>query len=356
VRWRSVHVYYYDDDKNALILDGVRPLFRRLSGTVDVASYTRHWKRGPHLRLNVCTDEETFAGVVRPAVTEVIGGFLAAHPSTRRLDPQRLLPLHRRLAELEYEQGPLLPWYPDNSIQFAPFDRRVEVLGNEQTADLIADFYADTTELAFTMTEQITSRAALLAVSFDLLIATAHAMADTGITRGFVSYRSHAEGFLCGYPEGEGQHPAWDEHYERNAATLVARVDSVVKSLDAGRELVPYVRSWVSELGHHKQRASRLAASGISPVSASSSAAQARVGEVSSFHRRLFTNPSWRDMQESEDFVAYRLMVNLTYLHLTRLGVTPIERLLLCHLAANAVEERYGISAFELVRQPFSTM
>jgi hypothetical protein len=45
-------------------------------------------------------------------------------------------------------------------------------------------------------------------------------------------------------------------------------------------------------------------------------------------------------------------MLNYTYLHMTRLGITPTERFLLCHLAANAVEECYGVSAFELVGAP----
>jgi hypothetical protein len=40
-------------------------------------------------------------------------------------------------------------------------------------------------------------------------------------------------------------------------------------------------------------------------------------------------------------------MLNLTYLMLTRLGISPAERFLLCHLAANAVEDQYGVSAID---------
>ncbi|MEU8206482.1 hypothetical protein [Streptosporangium sp. NPDC049046] len=36
-----------------------------------------------------------------------------------------------------------------------------------------------------------------------------------------------------------------------------------------------------------------------------------------------------------------------TYLHLTRLGLTPLDRFRTCHLLANAVEEVYGVSGLE---------
>ena len=47
-------------------------------------------------------------------------------------------------------------------------------------------------------------------------------------------------------------------------------------------------------------------------------------------------------------FAKFRLMLNYTYLHLTRLGLAPAERFLLCHLAANAAEDLFGRSAAEV--------
>lgn len=349
-----MHVYYYEDDKRDLVLDGVRPLFRRIAGSVDAASFMRHWRQGPHLRLNVRAEDETFTDVVVPAAEEIVGGFLARRPSQRRIDPDDVLPLHRRLAELEYEQGPLLPFQPDNSMVIAPFDPRIDVVGNEHVADLIADFHADTTELAFTMTEQITTRATLFATAFDLLVATAHAIPDNGLTRGFISFRSHSEGFLCGYPEGQGQRQAWDDHYRRSADAMTARVDAVVRTVDGTGGDVPYVQEWVDRLNRSRSRVAGLIADGVSPVPEPSSQGQRTLSGMSEFHRTLFANPAWAQMQDSDSFMTYRLMVNLTYLYLTRMGVTPNKRLMLCHLVANAVEERYGVSAFDQVQQPFT--
>src|SRR3954464_12961877 len=44
--------------------------------------------------------------------------------------PVALLDQPRRLARLEADDGPLLPWYPNNSIHVAPYEARRDVLGS----------------------------------------------------------------------------------------------------------------------------------------------------------------------------------------------------------------------------------
>jgi hypothetical protein len=359
--WHSIHVYYYDQDKNALILDGVRPLFRALADQVDAAYYTRHWRHGPHLRLNVRTTVGAFADVVRPAADEIIGGFLARHPSTRHLNPLRELPVHRRLAELEEEQGALLPWHPDNSIVTAAYDARSAVVGGPETAGLVADFQATATELTFRMTEELSSPQQRLAAGFDLMIATAQAMSRRGITDAFISFRSHAEGFLCGFPEGAGLRPVWDRHYSVHRTSLTRRVGAAVAAVRDGNTDVPFVQEWIAALGPSRDRAQSLASTGalslpigvsteVEPHLEPNADAVGDLAAVSPFHRALLANPTWELTQRSPGFLQYRLMLNLTYLMMTRLGITPVERFLLGHLAANAVEDAYGVSAIDLVR------
>jgi hypothetical protein len=77
----------------------------------------------------------------------------------------------------------------------------------------------------------------------------------------------------------------------------------------------------------------------------------AGLSEASPFHRELESAQRWRrDIRQSPDFAVYRVVLNCTYLHLTRLGLLPVERFLLCHLAAKAVEAAYGVSAMEAMR------
>ena len=222
MEWRSVHVYFYDENKTDLVLDAVRPLFEKLSPHVAAAFYVPHWLRGPHLRLNFLTEPQVFAEVVRPSVDEVIGQFLARQPSTATPDTRKMLAEHERLAELERESAPLQPLLPDNSIHEAAYDQRLDVLGSMEAAELLADFYVATTPLTFDMLEYVRRGGQLLGLSFDLMVTTAHALSGIGFERGFVSFRSHAEAFLCWWSEGRGLRPAWERHYKKHAADLTA--------------------------------------------------------------------------------------------------------------------------------------
>jgi len=358
--WTSIHVYYYQD-QDGLILDAVRPLFACLGEHGVRAYFERHWRQGPHLRLNIHATPRTVGTVVLPAVEEIVGGYLRAHPSVADLDPERLLPLHERLAELEAESGPLLPWYPDNSIQQAAYDGGVSVLGSQQAVELLADFYVDSTALAFQMIERVRERrTSRLGGAFDLMVATAHAFSPDGITRGFLSFRSHAEVFLTARPEGQGLRPHWDSHYTQHADTLVARVRAVVAELDGqagpAGESASMIGHWVRVLTPFPQRAQELLDAGLTLGLRLSAGGEQQHEEYwqdlaaqSPFHRALKATPYWAEIEYADWFLRYRLVLNYLYLHFTRLGLTPTEKFLLCHLTANAVEDCYGVSAMDPV-------
>ncbi|QUQ68706.1 thiopeptide maturation pyridine synthase [Kutzneria sp. CA-103260] len=346
MRWHSVHVYYYDADKTDLVLDAVRPLFQKLPAGVR-AYYVPHWLRGPHLRLNFEADQRMYDEGVLPAVSEVVGGFLRDRPSTAVVDPQQLHAQHTRLAELEQERGELLPLRPDNSMHEAYYDQRLHVLGTTATADLLADFYVDTTPLAFEMAEAVRNGRQLLRLGFDLMVATAHALSGVGFARGFVSFRSHAEAFLSWMPEGEGLRPAWQRHHEQHAEALTSRVQAVLATVDGAGPCVPFVRPWVEVMRPYWRRGAELIESDLlrlAPAPSPDSAEHAERMRRSPLHRArkdVVVDQVW--------FAKYRLMLNYTYLHLTRLGLAPAERFLLCHLAANAAEDLYGRPAAEVV-------
>lgn len=351
MRWHCFQIYYHAEDKDRLILEAIRPVARRLGDQVDSVYYLRHWLRGPHVRLYVRCAPGLLTTLVRPAVEELVGRFLVERPSTARLDPLQHLPMHRRLAELESVSGDLLPWYPDNSLHLTT---EADPAPSEATsAGLLADFYSDTTELAFRMTEDIASGGRRLAIVFDLMIATAHSLSGVGLARGGLSFRSHAEAFLHGFPEGQGLREAWDGHYRRGAATLVGRVRAVVADLEGATSAVPYVRDWLDVLRPYRDRAARLVSSGLLTEQAPPVGADVDIVDltrVSPFHRELFATSAWQEQTEATEwFLSYKLVLNYTYLHLTRLGVSPVERFLLCHLAACAVEQAHGMSAVELI-------
>ncbi|MBF8191028.1 hypothetical protein ITP53_36035 [Nonomuraea sp. K274] len=351
MRWYTFRVHYYADGKEQLVLRGIRPLLAHLAKQVPETYYVPHWLRGPHVRIRVRCSAETLAEIVQPAVHRFIGEFLAESPSTQVLVPEEHLRAHRRLAELEGESGPLLPWHPDNSVELTD-DEGGEPAHPVWDA-LLADFYTDSTGLAFAMTEDIAGGGPRLGLAFDLMIATAHKLSGVGLARGAISFRSHAEAFLHGYPEGDGRRETWDEYYRRGASTLVAQVREIVGALDGTGAPLPYIGEWTGVLAAYRERADALIAAGELDTDAAPEQEPDVVDltQVSPFHRELFGTSAWQEQTEDTRwFRGYKLLLNYTYLHLTRLGVSPAERFLLCHLAAGAVEEAHGMSALELVR------
>lgn len=138
--WHSVHVHYHDplDD---LILDPARPLFGRLHpAVVPQAYWVRHWLCGPHLRLNLRATPQTWTELVRPTLDEGLRGYLAVHPSTTVLDEPAETARHQRLAQREWEPGPLSPWRPNNSVHVESYDPRLHALGGQVSTDLLAVF------------------------------------------------------------------------------------------------------------------------------------------------------------------------------------------------------------------------
>jgi hypothetical protein len=346
---RSIHVYY--------LAEAVRPALARFAEHVPEAYFVRHWRQGPHVQLNILAAPAVFVDIVRPVVSEVVGGFLAACPSTAKLDQDRLLPLHQRLAELEEEPGPLLPFHPDNTLAEVPWEPRPHALGGDEAAKLAASFYTDTNAMAFTMIDYVRRRGQRLRLAFDLMIATAHKLSGLGVALGSASFRSHSEAFLT-WPEGRELRENWARHYAANAPVLVDRVRQVVSALDGRGDFVPFVRPWVDLLTPHRARIGALLAAGRlphprrRPDSESTPAEALEPARRDPFHRTLAGGGFFPDGVRSVASNQYRIVLSHLYLHFTRIGITPAERFLLCHLAVNAIEDAHGVSAEQLIKRP----
>lgn len=359
--WHCVHVYYHAADKDGLLLDAVRPLFDGLRGQVESAYVLRHWRQGPHLRLNVKAAPAVWKEAVRPRVDEVIGPYLREHPSTAALDPAESLDRHRLLAMREQEHGPLTPWPPDNSIRDAPYDSRRHVLGSDEAVDLLTAFYADATPLLFGMLEHVRaggdSRAGL---ALSLLLTVAHT--SQHIRRSYLSYRMHAEGFITWAADPEGVRAAFDRDYRERRAALTRRVRDAVAALDdPAAPPVAFVREWAALLEEYRRRAGALLDDGrlVQPTFEPGQAFRKGPGDPPGPHREpnelqrlVYDNPDYHAAVFTDPrFLRYRVLLNYTYLHLTRLGLTPLDRFRTCHLLANAVEDVYGLSGLDVMRR-----
>ena len=361
--WHGIQIYYYDDAKDDLLLDAVRPVLAdAVAAGADRAFVTRHWLRGPHLRLAFRVPATAFDGVIRAPATRRIGAHLRDRPSRSALTEQRLAPVHRELAARERESGPVTPWYPDNSIRFDRPDRRLDVLGSAEAAEMLEEFHHRSGDQLFAALEAVRAGTSRLGVALDLMLATAHALWPD-IRRGFVSFRSHAEGFIVQADDPAARRRFCEERYRAHRDEMRRRLHHVLGTVDGdgdggdgGDRAVPFVREWVALLRTFADRARPLIADGrirldAAPADDPERARSWSASELaaSPFHARLQGSGTMAALQADTGFLRFRLALNYLYLYLNRLGVRPFERFLLCHLAARAVEERFGVSADDLV-------
>ncbi|MFI9235565.1 thiopeptide maturation pyridine synthase [Streptomyces sp. NPDC053079] len=343
--WRSVQVRYYERNKDDLILDAVRPLFAELGDGVRSPYFQRHWRQGPHVRLNFRTADPDWEQSVLPTARRVLTGYLQDRPSTAVPDVVAELRRHATMARQEEERGPLSPWFPDNSVQAEPFDDRAHIFSDGRLVDLLGTAYAESSALAFAMLEDIRTGAAdRLGLALDLMFCLAHTSLPP-ISRGYMSFRSHSEGFLVLCADAESVRAAFDATYRRQKDRLAERMHAV----EAGR--VPYVREWAAHTLRLKAAAEPLLAGG-SALDRRASAGDARTPSRSELLDLLSRNEDYRQQVLSTTwFQSHRLAVNELYSHLGRLGIVPSQRFLLAHLVANTVEDAYGVSALGRARQ-----
>ncbi|MFI9813829.1 thiopeptide maturation pyridine synthase [Saccharothrix variisporea] len=352
--WHCVHVQYYDPDKDDLILDAVRPLFEQLRPYAERLHLARHWRRGPHVRLFVKTDPDTWTHVVRPHIHTVIGDYLEAHPSTFVPDFAHDLAQHRLLAHHERDDGPLTPWLPDNTVHEQPYDSRLHVVRSPETAELMAAFASDTTSLLFTMLSRARNgqdRKDLMAL--ELMLATS-ATARPPITRSFVSYRSHAEGYLHACDKPDAIRQVFEQHYHTHRQSYVDRTRAVLATLAGSPDPTPLAHAWATVCREYAARVAPLITRGLvfPPLPADPPPTPPRAP----MHALMFGNRAFRrGVFADPGFLRYRFLLNCTYLQINRLGLTPYERMRTCHATANAVEEIHGISAIDMVQSFVNT-
>jgi hypothetical protein len=173
-----------------------------------------------------------------------------------------------------------------------------------------------------------------------------------GARLGFVSFRAHADTFLARAADQRRVRAAWDRLYQEARPALTARLRTVVTALDSAVGATP-VRGWIGALEAVRERGLALVDAGALTMDHPSRPSKGSTP----FLRDLLACDDFRDhVKPSPAFRRYRLMLNLLYLQLTRIGVRASERYLLGHLVANTAEEIYGVDAATLMRQRSAAM
>jgi hypothetical protein len=356
--WKTMQVYYYDENRHGLIADAIRPMVEQLQrqGAMDCFWFESHWKRGPHLNLHFDTDESRFTDLILPHVREVVGDYLRQHPSTLVVNEQEADRLHRELAKEEFESGPFTPFYPDNSVQVSDYTVRPEFWGGQESADLAVAFRVDTVRTVFDLVDHIRGDYhRRLETVMGLMIATVGAH---GRLKGrHMCYRSHYEGFLA-YQDPDGQiRAAMKEWYTENEAWLARTLRKWFDMAGGKKRPSLAMARWMETVRDHYARFQAAAESGHARLydldDIRENVKEFRPDEAitvtaspSIYHRFMDELPSatW----EPAAFDAFRYSVNSTYNWFPVLGLTPLERYFLCYAIAQYAETYYQKSWWEI--------
>jgi hypothetical protein len=355
--WTELQIYYHDENKDQIILDLLRPLMTWLEPQVERVFFVRHWQRGSHLRLRVLCDPKNFTEIIQSEIESRVTAYLQAHPSRQILNESKLLTIHKRLARDEMENGVLTPFYPNNTWQFVQYDRRTHLMP-ESVASLIETFYSQTNDLVFDMLEQVRSGRDRVNLALDLMIATLQATSPDIVSR-FISYRSHAEVFIVNTDDDIMTRDRFNRTYQANSATLLTRLDQILTGIATSQETVPFLMAWTQLIAQYSKEIQTKLTTGeiyLEPYQADAQrSAEYLQGEArlrkSPFHAmQLDDKANMEARSRDAGFNTFRLLVNLQYLHLNRIGLRPFERSLLAYLIANTVETRFEVSAYDLAQ------
>lgn len=350
--WHSIHVHHHGAATDQVVADVIKPACQQVGSHGHRLWFARHWRRGPHLRLNIEATEDEFRARILPLVASIADPYLATLPVTEP-DVDAFLPLHRRLAAEENDEGPLTPWVADNSWHVDRYDDRGGVHRTPEAAALMTDFMCEANDHALALTAEAVTGGGALAAAFDIMVMMANQLALGGIIVGHLSYRSHAERYLTYEPGGGEWRREWADRFRAHSDALIFRLQRLIDP--AARKRHPGPAEFVELLARYQAVGRGLYERGLlptlrAPAFADPDEAMTRAGK-SPFHRALAANSFWRtEIWPSTEFAMFRLALNLMYLQFTRVGVARHHRYFLCYLAAEATEAAFGCGWAEVVR------
>ncbi|HEU4451575.1 MAG TPA: lantibiotic dehydratase C-terminal domain-containing protein [Longimicrobium sp.] len=343
--WRSWHVHHGDLDR--LLAECVHPVLERVEPWVERRFWERHYAGGTHLRVRLRGAPEALERAGRE-VEYAARAFLAAHPS-----PDQATYSAARAAALLEREGERVDAeelvYRNNVVVVRPYPVDSDVYVSPEAAELARDFRHDSMGLAMRI---VTGARPRREEMLRLFLFQALAVAGR-LEEGSVSYKSHWEGLSAGSPPqvGERIRAAYRASRDGVAALLREVADAWEADRGAGD---PVLAEWGALLDRYGRRTEELLRAGtqVTPQPATledaralRDAAYASVGERSAFVRTLWADERFlASIQFEESFLVPRVLVNLLYVLVGAVGLSPVDKMMLCHHAHAAVEDHFGRS------------
>ncbi|HJT55951.1 MAG TPA: lantibiotic dehydratase C-terminal domain-containing protein [Ktedonobacteraceae bacterium] len=350
--WQSIHIYYYDANKDNLLLNCVRPLFLTLRerGWVERLYFIRHWRGGSHVRLQLYADASLFQEKIVPYVRGEVEAYFQQVPSTASFSEEEARRQYER-RKLQIAKHQYRELRPNNSLEVAPYEDLSATVGSEGVARLLEHYYEETGDLAFNLIEQTRNNyTARLNVCFDQLVAVVATSPFLSLDRAYMSYRSHAEGYIAGeslIEEPGRRRQRLEQAYRERHDSVNKRVRHLLTLITKAPERLPSELKSIIEIHRrYGEQAFHGAQEGVMRLKTHEDAAEDRKKmkvEESAYLAAVFNNPAVLAYSNDPVVVAHRIELNFLYLHLHRIGMLNEDRYILDYYIANAIEELLGI-------------
>ena len=352
--WRAVNIYYYEKNKDDLILDCPGPLIEDLTfvhGTV--AFFDRHWRCGPHIRLAMRAPLDHYESVVLPLVENRVGTYLQQHPSTRLLTNADAKRMSDRLALYELGDQQFYPLKADNTIERTTYARNELLLRGTSGVSFAEDYAVAVMPVIYTIIAQSRNdRPKRMEISLRLVLAYARTLGD--LTRGYMFTRSYLEKIIAHSADPPSARAGFAEAYRKRRA----RLQTLVHDAETGScEADPAVLAWMRVYKVFSERITNLLKSAEIVPLAEADADQlvkpylvAFGKQTTPFLTTLFQNETIRTkMRLDVRYPAHFFIVNCLYKTLAMAGITGAEKIALLSFVAQAVEDVYGISPIDQI-------
>lgn len=321
--WSWIRVYYFEDCKDRLILDGVWPAVTSpcLCARTGREYFYRDWRGGPNvlIGLQCCCRSRV------ERVASAIEDYVAHHPSTNSITLAKQARISESLKRYELnEDGGILR--ENNSIFVDPHDPEGPFVRDPLIKKAYREYLSRSSQFCVRWLQSIREEGGdRTEIALHLLVALVW-LTDPIRLRSHVSLMSHAIGLFNGIPEGGRFYRSFQAHYASRSGSAIRKLTADdVANLVKGVDTLPGLNDFMSMLRVH-----------LDDFFESTLSGRYRPEPISQL---IDSSPAWRSWQ---------MTISLLYRTLNQLGITPLQRFLASYMLSSACKDLYGDDAADL--------
>ncbi|MCY8499903.1 lantibiotic dehydratase C-terminal domain-containing protein [Bacillus atrophaeus] len=351
--WLTLRLYHYEEEKDSLLINCIFPLLKNLKSKQCKAYLKRHWLNGPHIDINITGFADNTRNEVKAYLEKEIQMYLKINPSQTKIDKEKYEELSKKLALLEHNDSPYTPIYNNNTIRFIVYKRNVNVFQNSMPLILKREkFLTEFTPIIEKIIKSSSTKNQRLIICAGLMALVANRFTG-GIKFGYLSFRSHAEGFIH-ESKRRNIESVMVKDFKRTEELIKADIESFIDNYiicKDGIENESIFNDWMNLTETTWKQLEQVESVSINSPNDFLSIVNdpKKVNELSHFHKHLIKSSEGVKLLSSKDFNIYRFIINLLYEQLPLMGFNSKDRNMMCYILSNAVEQRLNVNWKDLM-------